>query len=203
MIRFFDLLFSSLGLTILSPLGLGIALWIRRDSPGPVFYLQERIGKGGKPFLLVKFRTMTLNREGEGLLTLGSQDARVTRSGRWLRRYKLDELPQLFNVLKGEMSLVGPRPEVRKYVNFYTKDQRQILEVRPGITDYASIAYIEEGEILARQEDPEQYYIDYIMPAKIEANQVFIQNPGLGHYFRVIGLTLKTLLRRNRRNRRN
>lgn len=203
MIRFFDLLFSSLGLTILSPLGLGIALWIRRDSPGPVFYLQERIGKGGKPFLLVKFRTMTLNREGEGLLTLGSQDARVTRSGRWLRRYKLDELPQLFNVLKGEMSLVGPRPEVRKYVNFYTKDQRQILEVRPGITDYASIAYIEEGEILARQEDPEQYYIDYIMPAKIEANQVFIQNLGLGHYFRVIGLTLKTLLRRNRRNRRN
>jgi len=200
MIRFFDLLFSSLGLTILSPLGLGIALWIRRDSPGPVFYLQERIGKGGKPFLLVKFRTMTLNREGEGLLTLGSQDARVTRSGRWLRRYKLDELPQLFNVLKGEMSLVGPRPEVRKYVNFYTKDQRQILEVRPGITDYASIAYIEEGEILARQEDPEQYYIDYIMPAKIEANQVFIQNLGLGHYFRVIGLTLKTLLRRNRRN---
>lgn len=193
MIRFFDLLFSSLGLLLFSPFGLIIALALKGDSAGPVLYRQERIGRGGKPFFMFKFRSMRPNREGEGLLTLGTEDPRITRVGRFLRTYKLDEIPQLINVLKGEMSLVGPRPEVRKYVDLYTPEQRKVLEVRPGMTDYASIAYVREGEILALQQDPERYYIEVIMPAKMEANQAFIKNPGLAQYFRVIWLTLKAV----------
>ena len=142
---------------------------------------------------MIKFRSMRQNRESEGLLTLGREDPRVTRVGQFLRNYKLDEIPQLINVLRGEMSLVGPRPEVRKYVDLYTEEQRKVLELRPGMTDYASIAYIREGEILAKQPDPERYYIEVIMPAKIEANLAYIQNPGLGQYFKVIWLTLRAI----------
>lgn len=149
MIRFFDIFFSALGLLVLSPVFLVIYLLIRLESKGPGFYIQERIGKDGKPFGLYKFRSMRIGSDNQGLITIGSHDSRITRIGYFIRKYKFDELPQLLNVLKGDMSLVGPRPEVRKYVEMYTEEQRKVLSVKPGITDYASIEYVNENEILA------------------------------------------------------
>ena len=167
-----------------------MCLWVKFDSAGPIFYIQKRVGLNGNDFNLFKFRSMRVNADKLGLLTVGGRDPRITNSGYIIRKYKLDELPQLFNVLKGEMSLVGPRPEVRKYVDLYTSDQRQVLQVRPGITDEASIKYKNENDLLAISENPEKTYIEEIMPAKLELNKKYIQNPSMVNYFSIILRTI-------------
>jgi lipopolysaccharide/colanic/teichoic acid biosynthesis glycosyltransferase len=195
MVRFFDIFFSLLGLVVLFPFVLLISLAIVLDSRGGIFFRQLRVGKGGRDFRLMKFRTMKKDADKAGSLTVGKDDSRITRVGRFLRKRKLDEWPQLLNVLKGDMSLVGPRPEVRKYVGLYTPEQRQVLSVRPGITDYASLEYFHENEILAGSTDPERLYIEKIMPEKLELNRKFLENPGLRQYFSIIGKTLAKLFR--------
>ena len=195
MIRFFDLLFSFLGLIVLSPLLLLIALAIAVGSRGGVFYLQTRVGKDNRDFRLIKFRSMHTGAYKYGGLTIGDRDPRITRTGIFLRKMKLDELPQLINVLIGDMSFVGPRPELRKYVDLYTTEQKKVLSRRPGITDFASVEYINENEILGRAADPEKTYIEEIMPAKLELNRKFIDDPGLRNYFKVIGLTIQKIFR--------
>jgi lipopolysaccharide/colanic/teichoic acid biosynthesis glycosyltransferase len=189
-IRILDLLFSLLGVLFLTPLFLMISLIIPLDSRGPVFFLQTRVGKNNRDFRLIKFRTMRKDAWKEGGLTIGAHDRRITRVGRFLRNGKLDEIPQLINVLKGDMSLVGPRPELRKYVDLYTVDQRKVLSVRPGITDWASITYFRENEILGQSENPEETYIREILPAKIELNMRFIRDPSLHHYLGIIRRTI-------------
>ncbi len=179
---------------LLSPVLLTVYALIRLESRGGGFYVQERIGKDGRPFGLYKFRTMRQGSDQKGLLTVGGHDGRITRLGYFLRRYKLDELPQLWNVLKGDMSLVGPRPEVRRYVDLYTPEQRRVLSVKPGITDYASIAYVNENEILGSAEDPEKAYIEHVMPDKIKLNMRYIQNNSVTEYLKIIFLTLKSIL---------
>lgn len=192
--RFFDILFSAWGLLMLAPMFLILCLIIKAEGKGGCFYVQERIGKDGKPFGLYKFRTMRTGAESEGLLTVGEHDTRITRIGYFLRKYKIDELPQLLNVLKGDMSLVGPRPEVRKYVELYTEAQRKVLSVRPGITDYASIEYVNENELLSQAEDPDRVYIEKIMPDKIKLNMKYLENYTLKEYFKIIFLTFKSLI---------
>ena len=177
--RIFDLLFSFLGLLILSPFLLVIAILIVIDSKGDIFYLQQRVGKDNKDFNIFKFRTMRPNSDKQGLLTVGAKDSRITKIGVFLRKYKIDELPQLINVLIGNMSFVGPRPEVRKYVDLYNSEQKKVLTVKPGITDYASIEYSNENELLARSENPEKTYIEEIMPAKLELNLKYIKEASL------------------------
>lgn len=194
MTRFFDIIFSALGLIILSPLLLVIWLLIVTESRGGGFYTQERIGKDGVPFRLYKFRSMRPDSDKGSLITIGGHDSRITRSGYFIRKYKLDELPQLWNVLKGDMSLVGPRPEVRRYVDLYTPEQRVVLRVRPGITDYASIEYADENEILDKADDPERTYIEQIMPEKIRYNLKYINHPTVGEYFKIIFLTFKKII---------
>jgi len=193
MIRFIDILSSALGLLILSPILIIISIWIKLDSSGPFFYKQLRVGKNGFDFYLFKFRSMRTGSDNKGLLTVGERDSRITSSGYFIRKYKLDELPQLINVLIGEMSLVGPRPEVRKYVDMYTEEQSKVLSVKPGVTDYASIEYSNENEILAKASNPEECYIKEVMPNKLALNMKFIQNHTLGNYFRIIFLTLKKI----------
>lgn len=195
MIRLFDFLFSILGLVILSPLFAIVAIWIKFDSSGPVFYKQIRVGKDNKDFRLFKFRSMVTDAENKGLITVGGRDPRVTRSGYFIRKYKLDELPQLINVLIGEMSLVGPRPEVRKYVDLYDEEQRKVLSVKPGITDYASIEYIDENELLAKSDDPERTYIDIIIPEKIRYNMKYINNRSIKEYFKIIFMTFGKIVK--------
>ena len=195
MIRLCDILFCFFGLLFLSPLFLIVALWIVIDNPGPVFYRQQRVGKDGKDFGLLKFRSMRVGADKMSLITIGDRDPRVTRAGYYIRKYKLDELPQLWNVLTGEMSLVGPRPEVRKYVDLYTEEQRRVLSVRSGITDYASIEYIDENRLLAQSDDPDKTYIEQIMPAKIELNMRYITHQTLGEYFKIIVLTISKIIR--------
>ena len=190
MIRFFDLLFSVIALILLFPFFLLIALIILVDSRGNIFFFQSRVGKENRDFMMLKFRTMYNGSEEKGSLTVGNNDQRITRAGHLLRRYKLDELPQLINIVKGEMSLVGPRPEVRKYVDLYNEIQRNVLAVRPGLTDYASLEYLHENELLGTSPDPERTYIEEIMPAKLELNKRYLQDPGLKNYFRVIGKTM-------------
>jgi lipopolysaccharide/colanic/teichoic acid biosynthesis glycosyltransferase len=190
MLRLLDVLFSFLGLIVLSPLLILLCLWVKYDSAGPILFIQKRVGLNGKDFNLIKFRSMRVNADKLGLLTVGGRDPRITNSGFYIRKYKMDELPQLFNVLIGDMSLVGPRPEVRKYVDLYNQEQLKVLSVRPGITDEASIAFRNENEILALSKDPEQTYINEIMPDKIELNQKFISNPSLSNYFRIIIRTI-------------
>ena len=185
MIRFFDFFFTVLGLIILSPLFLIVAIWIKLDSSGPVFYRQTRVGKNNKDFKLLKFRSMVTDSDKKGLITVGGRDPRVTKSGYLIRKYKLDELPQLLNVLIGDMSLVGPRPEVRKYGICTTKPSVRFY-LKPGITDYASIEYIDENEILGRAENPEKVYIEHIMPEKIKYNMKYIQNRSVKEYFKII-----------------
>ena len=190
MIRLFDIIFSFLGLIILSPLLILVALWIKIDSKGSVLYRQIRVGLHGIDFGLLKFRSMQINADKAGLLTVGGRDNRITNAGYYLRKYKIDELPQLFNVLAGDMSLVGPRPEVRKYVNLYNELQKKVLLVKPGITDMASIAYKKENELLAKSSDPEKTYIEEVMPEKLKLNMIYIENRGLVNYFKII---LKTI----------
>jgi len=194
MIRFLDIFFSVCGLLLCLPLFIVLAILISLDSKGGVFYSQVRVGKDDKDFRLLKFRSMRANSDKKIGLTIGNRDSRITSTGYYLRRLKLDELPQLINVLKGEMSLVGPRPEIRKYVNMYTPDQRLVLNVKPGITDYASLEYINENEILEKSSQPEKDYIGIIMPAKIELNMRFINDPSLSNYFRILGKTLVKIL---------
>lgn len=177
--RVFDILSSLCGIIILLPVFLIISLLIIINSGFPVFFLQSRVGKNGKDFKLFKFRTMYTDSDKKGLLTVGGRDPRVTPIGYYLRKFKLDELPQLLNVLFGTMSLVGPRPEVRKYVDLYNESQKRVLEAKPGITDYASLDYINENEILAASENPEDTYIKTIMPAKLELNLKYINEMGL------------------------
>ncbi len=195
MIRFFDFLFSLLGLIVLSPVFLLISLYIVLDSRGGVFYRQSRVGKDGKDFKLYKFRSMRTGADKRGLITVGEKDSRITRVGYFLRKYKLDELPQLINVLKGEMSLVGPRPEVRKYVDLYTPEQRKVLSVVPGITDYASIEYVDENRILGGAADPDKVYVEEILPDKIRYNMKYIENRSLKEYFKIIFLTFYSIAR--------
>lgn len=195
MIRLCDIVFSLFGLLFLSPLFLIVALWIVIDDPGPVFYRQQRVGKDGKDFGLLKFRSMRIGADQMSLITIGDRDPRVTRAGYYLRKLKIDELPQLWNVLVGDMSLVGPRPEVRRYVDLYTPEQRQVLSVRPGITDYASIEYIDENRLLAASNDPDRTYIEQIMPAKIALNMRYINHRTIGEYMRIILLTITKIIR--------
>ena len=195
MIRLFDIFFSAMGLIILFPFFIVFYLLIRIESKGGAFYIQERIGKNGKPFGLYKFRSMRVGSDAEGLLTVGERDNRITRIGYVLRKTKIDELPQLLNVLKGDMSLVGPRPEVRKYTDMYTEEQRKVLCVRPGITDYASIEYVNENELLSKADDPERMYIEKVMPDKIKLNMKYLEHYTVGEYFKIIFLTFKSLVK--------
>ena len=195
MIRFFDFILSLVGLVVLAPILIVLAIWIKIDSKGPVFYKQVRVGQNGIDFGLFKFRSMVVDADKKGLITVGGRDPRITRSGYFIRKYKLDELPQLINVLVGDMSLVGPRPEVRKYVNLYTDEQQKVLSVKPGITDYASIEYMDENEILGKSSDPEKTYIEEIMPEKIKYNMKYISNKSLFEYFKIILLTVLKIVR--------
>lgn len=194
-IRFFDFVLSLVGLVILAPVFIVLAVWIKIDSVGPVFYKQIRVGQNGKDFGLFKFRSMVVDADKKGLITVGGRDPRITRSGYFIRKYKLDELPQLINVLVGDMSLVGPRPEVRKYVELYDDEQNKVLSVKPGITDYASIEYMDENEILGKSKDPEKTYIEEIMPEKIKYNMKYIKNRSLIEYFKIIFLTVLKIIR--------
>ena len=194
-IRFFDFILSLVGLVVLAPIFIALAIWIKIDSTGPVFYKQVRVGQSGIDFGLFKFRSMVVDADKNGLITVGGRDPRITRSGYFIRKYKLDELPQLINVLLGDMSLVGPRPEVRKYVELYTDEQQKVLSVKPGITDYASIEYMDENEILGKSNDPEKTYIEEIMPEKIKYNMKYIQNKNVSEYFKIIFLTLLKIVR--------
>jgi len=177
--RIFDITLSLILLSIFFPFGLLISVWILIESSGGVFYKQARIGQKGIPFKMFKFRSMRQNSDKLGQLTVGMRDPRITRSGYFIRKYKLDEFPQFINVLKGDMSIVGPRPEVKEFVDLYTDEQRKILNVKPGITDYASLEYFKENELLGMSDDPRKTYVEEIMPAKIELNMKYIQHPGL------------------------
>lgn len=174
--RLFDIAASGLGLIIFSPLFLIIAIWIKLDSKGPVFYRQVRVGRYNKDFRIFKFRSMRVGADKGSLVTIGGHDPRVTRSGYFIRKFKLDELPQLINVFIGDMSLVGPRPEVRHYVDYWTQEQMHVLDVRPGITDPASIKYRNENELMENAKDPEKYYIEVIMQAKIKLYLEYVEN---------------------------
>ena len=195
MIRLCDIVFSAIGLLLLSPLFLIVYILIRCESKGGGFYCQQRVGKDGRMFGLYKFRSMRTGSDKKGLITVGGHDSRITRMGYFIRKYKIDELPQLWNVLKGDMSLVGPRPEVKKYVDLYTEEQRRVLSVRPGITDYASIEYVDENEILGKADNPDRVYVEEIMPAKIKLNMRYIENRSLKEYFKIIGLTFINIFR--------
>lgn len=188
--RAFDLLAASIGLVVLAPLFVLIALWVKLDSPGPVFYRQQRVGRGGALFNILKFRTMFVRPDDQRQLTVG-RDPRVTRSGHFLRHYKLDELPQLLNVVQGTMSLVGPRPEVPRYVACYPADVRAlVLSVAPGLTDWASILYKEESTILGRAPDPERAYVDTILPAKLDYYVRYVRERSFWMDLRIIWRTL-------------
>jgi len=194
-IRFFDVLFSLIGLIILLPVFLIIALLIKLSSKGPVFFKQDRVGKDGKDFKVYKFRSMHQYADKKGLLTVGGKDKRVTKIGYYLRKFKIDELPQLLNVASGEMSIVGPRPEVRKYVAMYSAQQLRVLNVLPGITDHASIQYRNENDLLALSVDPEELYVREIMPRKIDLNFRYVDNRSAGEYFKIILKTVITSVR--------
>lgn len=193
MIRIFDVILSFVGLLILSPFLLIVYLLIRLESKGGGFYTQTRIGKAGKPFQLYKFRSMRIGSDKKGLITVGEKDSRITKMGYFIRRYKIDELPQLWNVLKGDMSLVGPRPEVKKYTDMYNDEQKKVLSIKPGITDWASIKYVDENRILGEAENPDETYIKVIMPSKIALNMIYINNHTLKEYFKIIFATLSNI----------
>lgn len=187
--RAFDIVFACTMLVLFMPLFTALAIWVSLDSRGGVFFGQERVGKDGRSFRLWKFRTMRPQSEKGGQLTVGSTDARITRAGYFLRKFKVDELPQLWNVVLGDMSVVGPRPEVPRYVALYSPEQRSVLDVRPGITDYASLKYFAESDLLAASNDPEQTYIHEIMPAKLTLNLEYVRKHSLAGDIRIIWLT--------------
>lgn len=193
--RIFDIVSSACAIFILAPVFLIIALLIRIDSRGPIIYRQKRVGKNNQDFYLNKFRTMVTDADKKGQLTVGMRDSRITRIGYFLRKYKLDEFPQLINVMNGEMSIVGPRPEVRKYVNLYSEEQQTVLQALPGLTDPASLAYINENEILGKAENPEKIYIEEVMPAKLELNLQYIDRQNLKTDIDLIFQTLKKIIR--------
>lgn len=193
--RVFDIIFSCFGLLILLPFFLIISCWVALDSKGGVFYKQERIGKNRKPFQLLKFRTMRPDSFGKGALTIGSRDPRITGIGYYLRKFKLDELPQLLNVLQGDMSFVGPRPEVKKYVDMYSDEQLKVLSVSPGITDYASIKFRNESDLLATAADPEKMYTEEIMPEKLRLNLEYINDNSVWKDVMIIFNTFYTIIK--------
>jgi len=193
--RAFDLLFSFTILTLFLPFGILISMLIMIGSKGGVFYRQERIGRHGKPFMLLKFRSMRIDSDQQGKLTVGMNDSRITQIGLFIRKYKLDEFPQFINVLLGEMSIVGPRPEVEEFVSLYNTSQKRVLEVKPGVTDYASIEYFNENAILAEANDPKKTYIEIIMPEKIRLNEKYISNPTLAHDLKIIFRTILRILK--------
>ena len=187
--RLFDIVASGLGLIVLSPLFLILAIWIKMDSKGPVFYRQVRVGYKNKDFKIFKFRSMRVGADKGSLVTIGGHDPRVTRSGYFIRKYKFDELPQLINVFVGDMSFVGPRPEVRHYVEYWTPEQMHVLDVLPGITDPASIKFRNENELMEKADDPEKYYIEVIMQEKIKLYLEYVEKHSFLYDF---GLILKT-----------
>ncbi|MGZ3883961.1 MAG: sugar transferase [Bacteroidia bacterium] len=192
--RLFDILCSFAGLILLSPFLILISLAVIVNSGFPVFYLQTRVGRNNRDFKLFKFRTMATDSDKKGLLTVGGRDPRITAVGYYLRKLKLDELPQLLNVLFGSMSLVGPRPEVRKYVELYNEEQKKVLVVKPGITDYASLEYINENELLSKSPNPEETYIKEVMPAKLQLNMKYIHEAGLATDLKIIFKTIGKIL---------
>jgi lipopolysaccharide/colanic/teichoic acid biosynthesis glycosyltransferase len=188
--RIFDIICSVTGLVLLFPLLLIIAVLIKIDSKGPVLFVQGRVGKNNKDFNIYKFRTMRVQSDKKGLLTLGNNDKRITRIGYFLRRYKIDEFPQLLNILKGDMSFVGPRPELRYYVNFYNKEDMKIFQVRPGITGLASLKYRNEVELLKAAKNPEDFFIKTIIPDKLKYNKEYIKRKNFFFDLKLIGLTI-------------
>ena len=192
--RIFDIVASGIGLILLSPLFIILTIWIKCDSIGPVFYKQVRVGRNNMDFQLFKFRSMRVGSDKKGLITVGGHDPRITRSGYYIRKYKLDEFPQLINVFKGDMSLVGPRPEVRKYVDMYTEEQMHVLDVRPGITDLASIRYRNENELLERVNDPDKYYVEVIMPDKLRINLEYVARHSFTFDRRLIFQTFRAIV---------
>ncbi|WIV96684.1 sugar transferase [Kinneretia aquatilis] len=192
--RLFDVLFSGLGLLLLSPMWILVAIWVKLDSPGPILFRQERVGRFGQPFFIHKFRSMWVDAPALGPQITVGDDPRITRSGRFLRASKIDELPQLWDVLRGAMSLVGPRPEVPRYVALYTPEQRElVLSVRPGITDPASLQFRHESEILARAADPEREYVEVILPAKLRIAGDYVRHASVWGDLRLILATLRAL----------
>lgn len=187
--RIFDILFSLVVLILLLPVFILISISVLIDDGWPIFYTQERVGKNFRLFKLIKFRTMYKNADKKGLLTTSTRDARITRMGYYLRKYKLDELPQFINVLMGDMSVVGPRPEVKKYVDLYTEQQRKVLSIKPGITDEASLKYIDESALLEQSENPEETYIQKIMPEKLAINLQYLEKQ---RFFYDLSIVVKT-----------
>lgn len=192
--RLFDIFLSGLGLILLSPLFLVIAIWIKIDSRGPIFYRQVRVGRNNTEFRIFKFRSMRIGSDKGSLVTIGGRDPRITRSGYFIRKFKIDELPQLINVFIGDMSLVGPRPEVRHYVNYWTPEQMHVLDVRPGITDPASIKFRNENELLAMAEDPEKYYIEVIMQEKIKLYLDYVKKSSFWYDIKLIFQTFWVII---------
>lgn len=195
--RIIDFFLSVIAILLFSPFLFLIAVWIKLDSPGPILFRQERVGKLGKPFLINKFRTMIVDAERLGKQLTVGRDPRITRCGTFLRKYKLDELPQLFNIIQGEMSIVGPRPEVPRYVGLYNDQQKQVLSVRPGLTDEASIKYRNENQLLEDAENAEQAYIEKIMPDKLEINQRYIQTLSFKKDFQIVVRTIIAIMERD------
>lgn len=193
--RLFDVFAALTALLVLSPFLLVLALLVALTSPGGAFFSQQRVGMHGKLFSLHKFRTMKPASESQGQLTVGGRDPRITRIGYFLRKFKLDELPQLWNVVKGEMSLVGPRPEVPRYVEMYDEQQRKVLSIRPGLTDYASLEYLDENELLGKAKDPEKTYIEEIMPAKLKLSLLYMEDCGMRTDLKILARTVARIIR--------
>ena len=194
--RLFDIVFSAIGLILISPMLLIISVIIKREDRGPIFYRGKRVGKSNKSFKIYKFRTMVVNAENLGGSSTSNEDSRITRIGRYIRKYKLDELPQLINVLKGEMSFVGPRPEVQMYVDIFTDEESAILTVCPGITDWASLWNSDEGSLLAGSSDPEKTYMEKIRPGKIRLQLKYVREHSFLIDLKIIFQTLRTIVSR-------
>lgn len=192
--RLFDIIFSFIGLTLLSPLIIVIAAAVKLEDGGTVFYLAERIGLSGVAFKMYKFRTMVADADKSGPSSTSNSDSRITRTGRFLRKYKLDEIPQLINVLTGQMSFVGPRPEIKKFTDLFTEDERKILSVKPGITDWASIWNSDEGQLLEGAADPDKAYFELIRPEKIRLQLLYVKNNNFFIDLKIIFLTVKRIL---------
>lgn len=191
--RLFDIFCSAFGLLVLLPAFVVLIILIKIESPGPGFYTQQRVGRNGRMFNLFKFRTMHLNADKLTAITVGARDPRITRIGYYLRKYKIDELPQLINVVRGDMSLVGPRPELKKFVDLYTPEQREVLTVRPGITDFASLEFRNENELLEGKEDPIKYYVDEILPAKLALSLRYVRTRSFLLDIKIILRTIKAV----------